>query len=131
MQIFDFIADKIYFFRKAAAFFQYYLAAGITGFMSKNTAMLDNLVEDILLSDVINLEPLHFKRIKFLYSRSKKNGSRGVYENLWHYITNIADRYGQVKKGNDMYGELKKISGLVSAVEDFLQISSKNVFDFA
>jgi len=95
------------------------------------TAMLDNLVEDILLSDAINLEPLYFKRIKFLYSSSKKNGGREACENLWHYITNIADRYGQVKKGNDMYGELKKISGLVGAVEDFLQISSKNVFDFA
>jgi len=95
------------------------------------TVIFDNLVEDILLSDVINLEPLHFKRIKFLYSRSKKNSGRGVYENLWHYITNIADRYGQVKKGNDMYSEFKKISGFVSAVEDFLQISSKNVFDFA
>lgn len=80
----------------------------------------DSLVENIMLSESINLEPLYFKKIKKAYSDEDSNGKN--FAGLWDYFKS---RYADRNRIDDSDREALKISGFISEVYKFIKIMDK------
>jgi superfamily I DNA/RNA helicase/CRISPR/Cas system-associated exonuclease Cas4 (RecB family) len=86
----------------------------------------DILIENIMLSDAVNLEPLYFKKIKNAYMDGNIKG--GEPPGLWDYLKN---QYGRKNRKNGLRGESLKINKFISEVYRLIgHLDGKDVFDF-
>jgi len=90
------------------------------------TSKMDNLLENVVLSESINLEPLYFKKIKGAYLESVTSG--GGFSNLWDYLK------GQCARENKRSGEheeISKVRGFISEVYKLAGVMErKDAFGF-
>ncbi len=88
---------------------------------------LDSLIENIMLSEIINLEPVFFKKIRKSYSG--RNGSDEVdFKNLWDYFKSSCKKEKRKKNKNK---EIFKVITFVSAVNKLIKImEARDVFEF-
>jgi len=85
---------------------------------------LDVLIENVMLSDIINLEPLYFKKVKILCS----GNSGGIYRDLWSYFK---DQHVREKENKRVNKELFKIVNFVSAIYELIKITDRDVLEFS
>ncbi len=91
---------------------------------SDSVLKLNNLLENIMLSEIINLEPLYFKKVKGYCSDNSGNG----FINLWGYFKN---EYVRKKGDKSISKELSKVNNFVSAIYRLIKImEKKDVFEF-
>ncbi len=89
-----------------------------------STLKLNILIENMMLSDIVNLEPLYFKKLKILCSDSSNSDSGS----LWNYFKN---QHIRGKENRRIKGELFKIINFVSAVYQLIEIMDRDVFEFS
>jgi DNA helicase II / ATP-dependent DNA helicase PcrA len=90
---------------------------------------LDALIENLVLSDIIGLEPLYFRKLKKLFADDGGHATGGI----WGHFRSQYIKAGNTKKSSTGTGrELLKIINFVSAVYRLMEImGSKNVFEIS
>ncbi|MEA2016310.1 MAG: ATP-dependent DNA helicase [Actinomycetota bacterium] len=86
---------------------------------------IDSFLGNIMLSDIVNLEPLFFKRVRKSYSERSSSGG-GEFKNLWDYFRSFS------REKNKRNTETCKITDFVSVADKLLEIMDTGVcvFDF-
>jgi len=91
----------------------------------KNTANtnIDLLIKKILLSDFINIDPVFFKEIEFLYTESKRNGQQ-IFDFYNYLIKNLKN----IKKKDE--NSFFKILNLIKSLNKYKRYIKEDVFAF-
>jgi len=77
----------------------------------KRNGKINNILENLLISDVIDLNPLYFKKISL------------NFEDVWGYMTDLYEEFSK-NRGASKNKEQNKVMDFVPVVNEFLNLKS-------